>query len=219
MRPTPGLTFFTLAGSLAYLALPIVGWGGVDAYFANPARTTAAVATMAMAVIAIFSGGNLSKGDREDRGNRWVLVAFGVLGLLAGYVPALTDRLDFWTIGDETVRWIGDALFITGGMLRLWPVFVLGNRFSGLVAIQPGHTLVTTGVYAVIRNPSYLGLVVSSLGWVLVFRSLLGVLLTALTLWPLIARIRAEEALLRKQFGDEYERYCARTWRMVPGVY
>jgi len=42
--------------------------------------------------------------------------------------------------------------------LRLWPVFILGRRFSGLVAIQPGHTLVTNGIYGVVRNPSYLGM-------------------------------------------------------------
>jgi len=219
MRPSPRLVFFTLTGSLAYLALPIAGWGGVAACFANPVRTAAVVGTMAMAVIATFSGGNISTGEREDRSNRWVLIAFGVLGLLTGYVPALSDRLNFWTIGDEAVRWIGLALFVVGGTLRLWPVFVLGKRFSGLVAIQPGHTLVTTGIYGVIRNPSYLGLMVGSLGWVLVFRSLIGVMLTALMLWPLTARIRAEEALLRETFGDEYARYCARTWRMVPGVW
>jgi hypothetical protein len=45
------------------------------------------------------------------------------------------------------MRWLGVGLFVAGGALRLWPVFVLGRRFSGLVAIQPGHTLVTRGVY------------------------------------------------------------------------
>jgi protein-S-isoprenylcysteine O-methyltransferase Ste14 len=213
------MAFFTIVGSVAYLALPIICWGGIAPYFADPARTLAVVATMAMAVIAIFSGGNISAGEREDRSNRWVLVAFGVLGVLAGILPAYTDRIGVWTIDGDTTRWIGLALYIVGGTLRLWPVFVLGRRFSGLVAIQPGHTLVTTGIYGVIRNPSYLGFVVNSLGWVLVFRSLVGVLLTMLMLPPLIARIRAEEALLRGQFGDEYERYCAHTWRMVPGVY
>lgn len=219
MKPAPALAFFTIASSLAYLALPILGWGGLVPYLDNLARTTAAIAMMVMAVVAIFSGGNISSGEREDRRNRWVLVAFGVLGLLAGYLPAYTDRIGFWLIDGETVRWIGVAMFVGGGILRLWPVFVLGNRFSGLVAIQPGHTLVTTGIYSVIRNPSYLGLLVGSLGWVLVFRSVVGVLLTLLMLPPLVARIRAEEALLREQFGAEYEAYCARTWRMVPGVY
>jgi Phospholipid methyltransferase len=63
----------------------------------------------------------------------------------------------------------------------------------------------------VIRHPSYLGLLVNSLGWALVFRSGVGVLLTALLIPPLFARIRAEEALLRTQFGDEYDAYCSRT--------
>jgi protein-S-isoprenylcysteine O-methyltransferase Ste14 len=88
-----------------------------------------------------------------------------------------------------------------------------------LVAIQPGHTLVTSGVYGVIRHPSYLGLLVSSLGWALAFRSGVGVLLTILLIPPLVARIRAEEKLLHKQFGSEYEAYCGRTWRLIPGAY
>jgi protein-S-isoprenylcysteine O-methyltransferase Ste14 len=104
-------------------------------------------------------------------------------------------------------------------VLRIWPVFVLGHRFSGLVAIQPGHTLVTSGVYGVIRHPSYLGLLVNSLGWALAFRSSVGLLLTALMIPPLLARIRAEETLLRTQFGGEYDVYRTRTSRLIPGVY
>jgi hypothetical protein len=64
-----------------------------------------------------------------------------------------------------------------------------------------------------------LGLLVNSLGWALAFRSAVGVLLTALILPPLLARIRAEEALLRTQFGDEYDAYRARTSRLIPGLY
>ena len=99
------------------------------------------------------------------------------------------------------------------------PVYVLRNRFSGLVAIQAGHRLETRGIYSVIRNPSYLGLLISSLGWVLAFRSGVGVVLVATLLVPLLARIRAEERLLREHFGTEYEAYCARTWRLLPGIY
>ena len=64
-----------------------------------------------------------------------------------------------------------------------------------------------------------LGLLVLSLGWALAFRSPVGVLLAALNILPLVARIRSEEALLRSQFGEEYAAYCARTWRLVPGIY
>jgi len=204
---------------LAYVGLAIVGWGGFAAFFANPARTALVIVTAAMAGAALFSSANLSTGEREDRSNRWVIGALGVIGLLSAWLPAYTDRKEVWTIDGDAVRWIGVILYAVGGALRLWPVFVLGRRFSGLVAIQPGHTLVTDGIYRTIRNPSYLGLLVLSLGWALAFRSFAGVLLVALMVPPLIARIQSEEALLGSQFGEAYAAYCSRTWRLFPGLY
>jgi protein-S-isoprenylcysteine O-methyltransferase Ste14 len=219
MTLTPKLALIAIAGSLAYLGLAILGWGGFAAFFADPARIALAVLLFAMVGVSLFTSGNLSSGQQEDRGNRWVLIAFSVLGLLAAYLPAYTERVGFWVFGGEGIRWLGVALFAAGGVLRIWPVFVLGRRFSGLVAIQPGHRLVTTGVYRFIRNPSYLGMFVNALGWAFAFRSGIGVLLTVLLIPPLIARIRAEEALLRAHFGTEYDAYRARTWRLVPGLY
>ena len=208
-----------LGGTAAYLGLAILGWGGWTAFFSHPARVALAVALAVLAGGSLFADGNLSPGVREDRGNRWVIGALILIGLLAAYLPAYMDRHAFWTIDGEPIRWLGVVLFAAGGALRLWPVFVLGRRFSGLVAIQPGHTLVTSGVYGVIRHPSYLGLLVNALGWGLAFRAGVGVLLTALMIPPLLARIRAEERLLRTQFGDAYGAYCARTSRLIPGLY
>jgi protein-S-isoprenylcysteine O-methyltransferase Ste14 len=217
---TPAVRFtFIFVATAAYLGLAIVGWGGFAAFFSHPALFGLAVTLFALSGVSLFAGGNLSPGVREDRGNRWVLIAFGVLGLLNGYLPAYADRNALWIIDGDTLRWLGVVLFAAGGALRLWPVFVLGRRFSGLVAIQPGHSLVTTGIYSVIRHPSYLGLVVNSLGWAFAFRSGVGVLLTALMMVPLVARIHAEERLLRAQFGDEYGVYCARTSRLIPRLY
>ena len=213
------MTLISIVAVGVYLALAVIGKGGVDAFFSHPALVVLAVVTVVMTVVALFSSGNLSSGEREDRGNRWVLLVFGVIGLLSAWLPAYTDRKEFWTIDGDTVRWIGVVLYAAGGALRLWPVFVLGRRFSGLVAIQPGHQLVTDGLYSVIRNPSYLGLLILSLGWALAFRSLIGVLLALLMLVPLVARIRSEELLLRSQFGGAYDAYCSRTWRLIPGLY
>jgi protein-S-isoprenylcysteine O-methyltransferase Ste14 len=177
------------------------------------------VVYVGLVVLAFFAGGNISRGLREDRSNRWVLVALTVLGLLAAYLPAYTDRIGFWVIDGGVTRWIGVVLFTLGGVLRLSAVFVLGDRFSGLVAIQPGHRLVTTGLYRRIRHPSYLGMMINSLGWALAFRSGVGILLTALMLVPLLARIQAEERFLQSEFGAEYGTYRTRTWRLVPGLY
>jgi protein-S-isoprenylcysteine O-methyltransferase Ste14 len=217
--PSARLALLTVAATLAYLGLAIHGWGGFAAFFSHPALIALAAVLILMTRVALFTQGNLSSGEREDRGNRWVIVALVLIGMLAAYLPAYTDRKDFWTLDGDAVRWLGVLLFAAGGVLRIWPVFVLGRRFSGLVAIQPGHMLVTSGVYRLIRHPSYLGLLVNSLGWALAFRSAVGVLLTALLIPPLLARIHAEERLLRSQFGAEYDAYRSRTSRLIPGLY
>ena len=213
------VVFLGLLTALIQFALAVLGWRGWTAFFAHPPLVALALVTVAMMIVAPFSSGNTSSGIREDRRNRWVLAVFSVIAFLNAYFPAYTDRTGFWTIDGDAMRWIGIALYAGGGVLRLWPVFVLGQRFSGLVAIQPGHILETRGIYGVIRNPSYLGLVVMMLGWGLAFRAAVGVLLTVLMLVPLVARIRAEEQLLREYFGAEYDAYFTRTWRMVPGIY
>jgi protein-S-isoprenylcysteine O-methyltransferase Ste14 len=208
-----------IVSTALFLGLAVLGWGGFAAFFAHPARTAIAAITAILVVAALFTQGNLSTGEREDRANRWVLAAFLPLALVGGYLPAWCDRTGVWVIDGDAVRWLGVALYAAGGALRLWPVFVLGRRFSGLVAIQPGHRLVTDGIYHVIRHPSYLGMIVNMVGWALAFRSVVGLLLGALTVLILLGRIRSEEALLHSQFGAEYDAYRARTWRLVPGLY
>jgi protein-S-isoprenylcysteine O-methyltransferase Ste14 len=218
MRSAYRLGFIVL-GACAYTGLAILGWGGFRPFFSHPALIALVAVLFALSILSFFAGGNLNAGLREDRGNRWVLPVFGVIGFLNAYLPAYTDRKDLWTIDGDPIRWLGVVLFAAGGALRIWPVFVLGQRFSGLVAIQPGHILMTNGAYGVIRHPSYLGLLISSLGWSLAFRSGVGVLLTLLLIPPLMARIDAEENLLHSQFGDEYNLYRSHTWRLIPGIY
>ena len=108
------------------------------------------------------------------RRSRQPLGAGGLLersALLNVYLPAYADQKEFRTI-DATPR--------AGSALRFSPPEVRRgsgrstcscDRFSGLVAIHRGHKLVTGGIYSVIRHPSYLGLLLNSLGCGLAFRS------------------------------------------------
>lgn len=216
---SPRLAGSAIAGTALYLGLAVVAGGGALTVFSHPALIALAVVTVALTVASLFSSANLSAGLREDSANRWVLAAFMLLGFLSAWVPAYADRREIWTMDGESLRWVGVCLFAVGGVLRLWPVFVLGRRFSGLVAIQPGHQLVTGGIYRHIRHPSYLGLIVMGFGWALAFRSLIGVFLAALTIVPLVARMRAEDAMLEREFGGVYSAYRARTARLIPGLY
>ncbi|MGA2907139.1 MAG: isoprenylcysteine carboxylmethyltransferase family protein [Terracidiphilus sp.] len=196
-----------------------MGWGGIGAFFAHPAMQGLAWVTAVGLLMSIFTQGNMGTGEKEDRGNRWVLGAFTVIAILMAYFSAYTDRIGFWTIDGDTMRWAGVVVCFAGGVLRILPVYVLKNRFSGLVAIQKGHTLETRGLYGMIRNPSYVGLLTTSIGWAMAFRSVVGILLALSLLIPLVARMHAEERMLREHFGAEYEAYFQRTWRLVPWVY
>ena len=215
----PRLAAFTIVSLAAYLGLAIAGAGGARRFFSYPPLIAVTVVTIALGFAALFSEGHVGSGVKEDRSNRWVIAALTALGFIDAYLPAYTDRIDFLTFGGEAVRWAGFLLYSIGGVVRIAPVFVLGRRFSGLVAIQPGHRLVTTGLYGVIRHPSYLGLFVLTLGWGLAFRSGVGVIIAVLMLIVVLARIKAEERLLRETFGPEYDAYRARTWRLLPYVY
>jgi protein-S-isoprenylcysteine O-methyltransferase Ste14 len=219
-RLTPAKVLVSsLIVATAQFAVAIALLGGWARFFSHPALTALTIATLALILVAPFSDVNLSSGEKEDRANRWVFFAFGVIALAGAVLPPYSDRVGFWTIGGETTRWIGVTLYLLGGALRLWPTFVLGSRFSGLVAIQSGHTLETHGIYSLVRNPSYLGMLTNMLGWGLAFRSWAGVAVAATLLVPLVARIRSEEGLLREHFGAEYDAYVAHTWRLIPGIY
>lgn len=221
MKPLPkwGMILLTTGSVALYIGLAAWGWGGWSALMAHPARAGAVVATLVISFAAMFTSGNISSGRREDTRNRWIFLPFLVIGLLLGWLPAYTDRREIATIDGDAARYIGLALYVVGCVVRVAPVFVLGRRFSGLVAIQEGHELVTGGLYRVIRHPSYLGLLLILLGWALVFRSAPGVLVSLLIIPPLVARMNSEEALLESEFGERYAAYRRRTWRLVPFLY
>ena len=212
-----------VAGGAVALALVSVGiavraWGG-RGFWAHPARLGLATGVVVFSVAASLSGLNLSSGRREDVGNRWIFLPGVALSAGLVWLVPYTDGRGLLTLDGDGVRYLGLGLFVAGGILRVWPMFVLGRRFSVLVAIQEQHQLVTGGVYRWIRHPSYLGGMVAMVGWILVFRSGLGALLLPAAAWILRARIDAEEALLAAEFGETYAAYRRRSWRLLPGVY
>jgi protein-S-isoprenylcysteine O-methyltransferase Ste14 len=205
--------------ALVTVALAAVGWGSLRGLLAHPARAAGVVAMLVASVAIALSDFNLSTGTRSGPHGGWVLGLAMVIGPLVTVIGPYTDRHDLWVVDGNAVRWLGVALLVVGGTLRVWPMFVLGRRFSAFVAIQEHHALVTDGLYRYVRHPSYLGGLIGFAGWTLVFRSTVGLLLGAVLVWPTVARIHAEEALLSSQFGVLYEDYRARTWRLVPFVY
>src|ERR1019366_5008756 len=101
----PRMIGMQVVGVGVQFSLAIVGWGGWVAFLGW----------------AMCSDGNMSSGEREDKENRWVLTAFGGLSLLTAYLPAYTDRVGFWTLDGDGIRWGGVAVFSVGCGVRMWP--------------------------------------------------------------------------------------------------
>lgn len=209
----------SLAQVLMCLWLSALGWGGSAALLGHPARVAFVALILVMTVVGLLSPVNLSSGEREDVGDRRVFLPAVVGVLFLAWLMPYMDRRDLWTIDDDAARYVGVATLVIGGTLRIWPMFVLGHRFSGLVAIQPGHQLVTQGPYRYVRHPSYLGAMLGLVGWALVFRSSVGLVAAVLGLRLLLERIESEEALLASQFGATYADYRRQSWRLLPWVY
>ena len=136
MQVTARMAAVNVVATAVCSGLGVLGWGGFDAFFSHPPLLALSLITLALVAAGMFTAGNVSSGKQEARNNRWVLAVFAVIGLLMSWLPAYTDRKEVWTLDGDVVRWLGVLLYAGGGVLRIWPVFVLGNRFSGLVAIQ-----------------------------------------------------------------------------------
>lgn len=220
-EPSRGvLVTLVLGTSFGFVACAVLGAGGWEAFFSQPARGAAALVVLVAAAATCFTEVNASAGVRAGTNDGWLVLVVLVATPVLAWFPAWSERRGNGVIDGDVVRWAGVALLAAGGVLRVWPMFLLGRRFSALVAIQPGHTLVTTGAYRFVRHPSYLGALVALAGWALVFRSGPGLL--ALLPAPVLTatRIEAEEAVLAANFGDTYDAYRRTTrWRLLPGLY
>jgi protein-S-isoprenylcysteine O-methyltransferase Ste14 len=220
IRVSPQIIVISTVSVIIQFALTILAWGDWSTFFAHPARTWLVIGSFLLLVVAWFSGSSgLSGGEAHSSGSKTILYGFGVVILATVLIPPYCDRRNLWTFGGDSVRYTGLFLFFAGTILRLAAVFALGTRFSGLVAIQPNHQLKTDGLYKYIRHPSYTGLIVSMVGFVLVFRSIIGLILNIFIFLLLLSRMDDEEKFLEQHFGSEYRTYCQRTRRLIPFVY
>jgi hypothetical protein len=115
MTLNPRLASIAIVATLGSVGLAVLGWGGIAAFFSHPARVALTIVLFLLTGVSLFGGGNLSSGEREDRGNRWVLIFFALLGLLQADLPAYTDRTGLWTLDGDPVRWLGLVVFAAGG--------------------------------------------------------------------------------------------------------
>ncbi|KAI0796731.1 ICMT-domain-containing protein [Abortiporus biennis] len=116
---------------------------------------------------------------------------------------------------------IGIVLAISGQALRSAAMIHASTSFSHTVAFRKlnTHTLVTDGVYAYFRHPSYAGFFYWALGTQMVLQNPANFILFTIILWKFFSsRIKPEERGLVKFFGQEYEEYRRRVGTKIPFI-
>ncbi|MBI0583964.1 MAG: isoprenylcysteine carboxylmethyltransferase family protein [Methanomassiliicoccus sp.] len=164
--------------------------------------------------------GRTSKHERKP-GDQWLVPVVGRIVFIAGLLVSALDRAIHQQGGFVlTAKFVlGIASLIVGLGLYLASRLYLGRFFSEKVRIIQGHKLVAKGPYRYIRHPVYLGEMLYFLSIPAIFGSLLGFVIM-LTIVPiLIYRIGYEEKVLSTEFGQEYEDYASRTWKLIPFLY
>lgn len=120
---------------------------------------------------------------------------------------------------EDSLRLGGAAISVLGIALALWSIVTLGRHYDLVLEVHAGHQLVRSGPFAWVRHPVYTGLALHFLGACLATGNVLLIIGTLLVTFPaFFARTRAEERLLREQFGSEYDRYMNEVPMLVPGL-
>lgn len=143
-----------------------------------------------------------------------------VAGLGVLVVAGLDERWAWSAPLSLAVRVGGAVLLLAGYALAVWAMWV-NPFFAQAVRVQTerGHTVVTTGPYAHVRHPGYVGMVLSMFGVPWLLDSPWALVPWALYAGTLVLRTSREDRLLADELPG-YVDYQARTpYRLVPGVW
>jgi protein-S-isoprenylcysteine O-methyltransferase Ste14 len=147
-------------------------------------------------------------------------VVLGVLEVatLLAWLP-LRGRWRFLPEHDTGVALAGAVLALTGALLAAWAKARLGRLFSPQLGVQAEHRLVTTGPYAVVRHPIYLGIVDFILGTALFWNDVALLIVGLLFALWFTLQLRIEERIFARHFGAEWEAYRSRTPALLPRLF
>jgi protein-S-isoprenylcysteine O-methyltransferase Ste14 len=152
-------------------------------------------------------------GGSQDRGTRHAMVG---VHLASWWAPLLVNARRPERAPDGAVV-LGAVTLAAGAALRITAVRTLGEFFTGSVRVGSDQPVCDRGVYALVRHPSYVGLVLLNLApAVSCGRWRLTAAMAAATAASIGARVVVEERSLTAMLGHSYRAYCARTPRWIP---
>ena len=154
----------------------------------------------------------------ETRPLQKVIITFAFLSMGAMIVVSALDHRYGWSSVPAAVSVVGVVLVGTGLLIAM--ITTIQNGYAAAnIGVEADQTVVSSGVYSLVRHPMYFGNVVMMLGVPLALGSYWTLLFIIPGLLVLATRIHDEEQLLVKELAG-YREYAAKVhYRLVPGVW
>ncbi|UCB56871.1 MAG: isoprenylcysteine carboxylmethyltransferase family protein [Candidatus Omnitrophota bacterium] len=149
----------------------------------------------------------------QDRLIKWAYLIFGLFLVIPGL-----DQRYHWSKVAPAVVVPAEILVLAGYILCLW-VFKENPYASRIVEVMPEQKVVTTGLYALVRHPMYLGALVMYVFTPLALGSYWALLLIPFLTIFLVLRILDEEKLLLRQLRGYWEYTQKTRYRLIPGIW
>jgi protein-S-isoprenylcysteine O-methyltransferase Ste14 len=147
-----------------------------------------------------------------------IIISVGILSFLGVMVFSALDHRFGWSPVPPVVSVMGNVLVALGLFVDLL-VFRENSYGASNVRVEEGQQVISTGPYAIVRHPMYVGVLIMVVGTPLALGSWWGLLVVAVTVPVLIWRILDEEALLRRELPG-YTDYTRQVrFRLVPHVW
>ena len=167
-------------------------------------------------LVYVFVPGDLSR-------DSWLLSKPYVFAMSLALLEYLLESALLVAIKQNTysIRALGLVLVILGEGIRKGAILTAKSSFTLSIKRQrqPGHGLITSGIYRLCRHPGYLGWSIWSVGTQVLLRNPVCFFVFMLWSWKFFAeRIPYEESLLLRMFGTEYQKYAEKTPIWLPFI-
>ena len=203
-----GALIFAPAGTLGWLN----GWLMMGILF---------VPMMIMGIVMLRSAPELLTKrlkNREERTTQKGVVALSGLLFIVSFVVAGLNYRYHWHTLPTILPYIASIIFLIG--YAMYAEVMRENAWlSRTIEVQDGQSVVSTGLYGIVRHPMYTATTLMFLAMPLVLDSLIAFGIMMLYIPIIIRRINDEEQLLKTELPG-YTEYCSQVrWRLMPFIY
>lgn len=141
------------------------------------------------------------------------IAVWSVIGILLSYMGLLNSGKVKEMLLILIFVVTGAVIFIGG--FFIWKAAAFGNK--NIFNYIQSNTLCTTGVYSIVRNPCYSGIMLMCTGGLLMAHNV-WLLILPFVFWIAMTILMkcSEEKWLLKLYGEEYAQYCKRVNRCIP---